>query len=211
MTYLDPATAAIAEAEAKARLPFIAPEEFYITYVDQPDGSKKAVEWVRWVKKGMTNPTAVPERIKDLMKNPKNPTWAVLEPYYKKWKEGQEAPVNGTPLDAWMADPKLVKVLNGINIRSVEDFAAVPESDLAKIALPGLRDKQKRAQQYLHARSGTAGIADQMAQLASDLESQKRENAALRDLIEKYAIKQEQDVEPVKRGPGRPRKEPEAA
>lgn len=208
MTFLDPALAGIHKAEVEARLPFIVPEEFYVTYKAMPDGTQKPVEWVRWIKKGQQNPTAVPERIKDLMRNPNNPTWQVLKPYYEKWKEGQGAVITGTPLDAWMANPRLVKVLNSVNIRSVEDFAEMIESDLNKLSVPGLRDIQKRAKMYLEARQTTAPLADKVAELQKDLEHQRRENDELRQLIADRLTKLEEE-EPAKRGPGRPRKNPE--
>ena len=47
------ALAAIAKSEQEARLPFIAPEEFWVDYEPQADGAMKAIEMVRWVKKGM--------------------------------------------------------------------------------------------------------------------------------------------------------------
>lgn len=198
----DPVAAA-KQSEADGRLPFIYPEEFYNEYRTLDDGSQKIIEWVRIAKKGTSgNAPAWPERIKDLQRNPENPTWQVLRPYYERWKAGQSAPVNGTPLEAWLADAPLIKVLNGVNIRSVEDFSEISESDLRKLSIPGVLEKQKRARAFLEAQKSTSAVSSELAALRSENEMLKANIGELRALIEQHSIK---------RKPGRPRKEQVAA
>ena len=209
MTFIDPVMAA-QKSEAEARLPFIAPEEFYVDYEPQPDGSQKAVEWVRWVKKGMQTPATCVEKCSRLFKPSKNgqftPEATVLKPYYDNWKAGQAAPVSGTPLAAWPgATPALVKALTPCNIRSIEDLAEMEDSAIQRLAVPGLRDKQKQARAYLEAQKVTAGVSGELTELRERNEALTRELSEMRELIERFAIQKEQE-EPAKRGPGRPRK-----
>lgn len=171
----DPITLAKQREEAD-RLPFIAVQEFRIDYQPQPDGTQKPIEWVAWAKKGVQNPSIMEEKIDRLKKSPENPIWQVIEPHYKRWKEGQSSPVEGTPLAAWPgATPQLVKALEPANIRSVEDLARMEDSAIMRIGIPGLRDKQKYARAYLEAQISTASVAS--------------ENLKLRELVESMAAK----------------------
>ena len=197
MTFLDPIVA-VQREESEARLPSVFPEEFYIKYREQADGSQKPEEWVMIVKKGMQNPQKTPTRWRDVERSPE--MLRVLKPYYENWKSGQQAPVNGTALEAWIADPALVKVLTSVNIRSVEDFAAMEDHLLAKLNVPNLRERQKRAKAFLEAQKSTAKVSAEVAELRGQLERRDMEINELRELIEKHAIKKEKR--------GRPRKIP---
>ncbi len=210
MSDLDPGTARMV-AEQQGRMPFIAPEEFWVDYDVLPDGSRKAVEWVRWVKKGMQTPATIVEKISRLSKPNKAgqvvPEWTVLKPYYDSWKAGEAAPVNGTPLAAWPgATPQLVKALNPANIRSIEDLAEMEDSSIVRIGMPGLREKQTQARAFLEAQKTISGVSGEVVTLREKNESLSREVAELKELIEKFAIKREQEDAAPKRGPGRPRK-----
>ena len=213
MSFLDPqVVAGIQQKEREERMPFIVPEEFYVDYVPQKDGSLKAVEWVRWIKKGQQNPTAIPMRWRDLERNKADPIYQVLAPYYDNWKKGETAPVIGTPFAAWPgATPQLVKALSPFNIRSVEDLAELADSSLQKTGVPNLRKKQIDARAFLQAQKSTAAVSAEIVILRDKLESRDREIAELRELIEKHVIAQATPqrtaVEQlVKRKPGRPRK-----
>jgi hypothetical protein len=80
------------------------------------------------------------------------------------------------------------------------------DAAIARVSIPGLRDKQKQAKAFLEAKATTAGVSAELVELRDKLESRDREVQELRELIEKFAIKKDED-EPAKRGPGRPRKE----
>jgi hypothetical protein len=216
VSYQDSATiAAVLKQEREERMPFIVPEEFWIDYETQADGSTRAVEWVRWVKKGMQNPATIVEKISRLSKPAKNGQvaleWQVLKSYYDSWKSGQSAPIDGTPLAAWPgATPQLVKALTPCNIRSVEDLAEMEDAAIARVSIPGLRDKQKQAKAFLEAKATTAGVSAELVELRDKLESRDREVQELRELIEKFAIKKDEADEAPKRR-GRPPKQTEAA
>lgn len=211
MTFLDPVMAA-QKSEQEARLPFIVPEEFWTDYETASDGvTLKPVDWVRWVKKGMQNPATCTEKISRLSKPNKNgqhvPEWIVIEPYYKYWKKGETAPVNGTPLSAWPgATPQLVKALTPANIRSIEDLAELEDSAITRLAIPNLRDKQKQARAFLEAQKTTAMVSGEVVKLRDENAALRNDVAELKGLIERYAIKQEEEQAQSKRGPGRPRK-----
>lgn len=211
MTFMDPVTAA-QKADQEARLPFIAPELFWTDYKIGADGvTRTAEDWVRWVKKGMQTPATCVEKVSRLSKVGKDgrcsAEWIVLEPFYKNWKAGEAPPVDGTPLAAWPgATPQLVEALKPANIRSVEDLAEMEDSSIMRLAIPGLRDKQKQARAFLEAQKTTALVSGEVTKLRDENESLRRDVSELKALIEKFAIKQEEEELPAKRGPGRPRK-----
>jgi hypothetical protein len=206
LTFLDPAMVAVQKQEADSRLPFVFPEEFYIKYKEQPDGKQKEEEWVLVTKKGMTTPQRTPMRWKDVERTPE--LLQVLEPYYKSWKSGRAAPITGTALEAWIADAPLIKVLNSVNVRSVEDLAKLEDHLVQKLNIASLREKKKRAIAFLDAQQNTSKVSAEVAALRDKLEDRDRELSELRELIQAHAIKkdQEQSPSPVKRGRGRPRK-----
>jgi hypothetical protein len=198
MTFLDPLMV-VQKAEAEARLPFVFPEEFYVKDKEQKDGSQKPEEWVLVKKKGMQNGQVTPMRWRDVERTPD--LLVVLRPYYENWKKGQETPISGTPLDAWIADAGLVKVLNSVNIRSVEDFSQVEDHVIARLNVPGIREKQNRAKAFLDAQKSTAKVSGEVATLRDENDNLRRDIAELRALIEQHAIKkQEETVVPRKRG-----------
>lgn len=212
---MDPVQVA-KKQEEQDRLPFIVPEEFWTEYEPQADGSMKSVEWVRWIKKGMQTPATCVEKISRISKPNKSgqivPEWIVLKPYYDNWKAGQAAPVNGTPLEAWPgATPSLVKALNTVNIRSVEDFAEMEDASIQRISIPGLRGKQTQAKSYLEALKSTAGVSAEIVKLRDENEFLRNELNEIKALIgrQEQAIQEpaSEIPEPVRKR-GRPRKHP---
>lgn len=200
MSYTEGATiAAVQKQEREERMPFIAVEEIYVDYQPQTDGTMKETEWVRWVKKGMQTPATCIEKISRLSKNKDNPIWQVIKPTYDAWKAGQVAEIPGTPLAAWPgATPALVKALAPCNIRSVEDLAEMEDSAIQRLAVPGLRERQKQAKAFLEVQKTTAVVSGEVVRLRDENESLRRDVSELKDLIEKHVITKE--AEPKKRG-----------
>jgi hypothetical protein len=188
----DPVTQAL-DREAQERLPFIAVVEFRTDYKPQPDGSQKPIEWVSWVKKGVQGtPPITEEKISRLMKSPENPIWQVIKPYYDRWKEGQGAPIDGTPLAAWPgATPQLVKALEPANIRSVEDLARMEDSSISKLAIPHLREKQKQARAYLEAMISTSAVASENLKLRETVEAMQARMAELEGALKDMEAEEE--------------------
>jgi hypothetical protein len=156
-------------SDPNARIPSIVPLNFWIEYEPQPDGSMKEVEKVEWSRRGTNNTTTV-EKISRLSKKGLNgeliPEWEALKPYYDRWKAGQEAPINGTPLAAWPgATPQLVKALEPYHMHSIEDLADLTDNTMARVPIPGIRGFREKAKAYIAAVSTTAPIAGELAAL----------------------------------------------
>lgn len=196
--------------DPNARLPAIIPLNFWIEYEPQPDGSVKEIEKVEWSRKGTQNTTTV-EKISRLSKVSINgdmiPEWEALKPFYERWKAGQEAPIDGTPLAAWPgATPHLVKALEPYHIRSVEDLADLTDATMARIPLPGIRGFRETAKAYVAAASTTAPIAGELAGLREQNENQSKRIAELEELVKSLAAEKGIEIDDEKPKRGRPKK-----
>jgi len=190
------------QSEAAGRMPFIFVQEFWVEYEPQPDGSMKEVEFVKWAKKGVTNPAATVEKIARYKKYPDNLEWQVIKPSYERWKANQESPIDGTPLAAWPgATPQLVKALTPANIRSVEDLAQMEDSAISKLAIQNLRRLRQDARAFLEAQKSTAQVSGEVVKLRNENEALK---ARVDELIK--AVEALADDEPEKPRRGRPPK-----
>lgn len=89
-----------------------------------------------------------------------------LEAYrdqYRRWQNGQELPVNGTPIVNWpVASAAEMKMLHALGVLAVEDLAVANEELLGKIGM-GARDLKKRAQDWVTAQTDTAPLIAQLA------------------------------------------------
>lgn len=133
-------------------------------------------DWVLWVKKGDAHGSTTAEKIARVRKDPA--LWASVEPYFDAWKKGQDAPVNGIPLDAApFATRQIVEVLARVHIRSVEDLACAEDAALAKLNIPGIRAMQQKARAFLDAQQNLSGVASELAALRAMVEQQKAELA----------------------------------
>jgi hypothetical protein len=142
----------------------IHPVEFWTEYVPDAAGPVP-VDWVRWVKKGVSNGATTEDKVARVQKHDAA-IWAVLEPHYAAWKRGQDAPVDGIPLDAApFATRDLVKVLASVHIRSVEDLANAEDAALSKLNIPGIRGTREKARAFLDAQANVAGVASELAAL----------------------------------------------
>lgn len=117
--------------------------------------------------------------------------WDQIEPAYKAWKAGHEAPVSGTPLSAWPGvTPDKADVLRKYGIKTVEEVARLVEGQLEKIQLPGMRDMKRSAALFLE-NKGAAESAEreterdnEIAALKAQLEEQNERLSAAMDIIE---------------------------
>lgn len=159
------AQAGFAEGDVTQRRSSVVPIDFWSDHI--PDGDTlKAVDYVRWAKIG-TNGATTEERVDRIKKH--NPiVWEAISKAYAHWKEGQDAPVDGTPLDAWSGASKgQIAQLKILNIRTVEDLAFVNDATLERIGSGGraMRDKALK-----FADAQTSGVAT-MAAKAAELEA----------------------------------------
>lgn len=160
------------------------PIDFWTDYSPAADGQIHPIDWVRWVKKGASGATTE-DKVSRVQKH--DPAiWAVVQPFYEHWKKGQDAPVDGTPIDAApFITAGLAKTLKGMHIFSVEDFAAVEDSTLGRMNVPGVRALREKAKAFLDAQHNVSGVASELAAL--------REQVALL-MAEKAEIEQTADA-----------------
>lgn len=151
----------------------IHPQRFWTEY-KEADGSLTPEEWVEWVKKGDAHLSTTADKIARVKRDA--PLWAAVQPYYDAWKRGQDAPINGMPLDAApFATKELVEVLKRVHIRSVEDLANAEDAALAKLNIPGIRMTQQKARAFLDAQANLSGVASEIAALRALVEQQAAE------------------------------------
>lgn len=112
--------------------------------------------------------------------------WSQIEPAYKAWKSGSEVPVDGTPLGAWAGvNAAQADVLRQNGIRTVEEVAALTDSQLGKIMLPQPRLLKLQAAEYLESRKGDA--------IASKIAAVEEQNAALKAQLEEAIARLSED------------------
>ncbi len=147
----------------------IHPVEFWTDYTTTPAGDVVPVDWVRWVKKGVSNGATTEDKVERVRKH--DPiVWGVIGRFYDAWKEGQGAPVVGTPLDALpFMSREVVKVLAQVHIRSAEDLVNGEDAALARLNIAGIRGLRDKARAYLDAAANTAGVAAELAALREEV------------------------------------------
>lgn len=159
----------------------IMPIEFWTEYTGE-GADLKAADWVRWVKKGDSMRPTVAEKVARLKKGMLGEEiWAVIKPYYDRWKEGQDAPIIGMPLEAApFATKEMVRVLGQVEIRSVEDLANAEEAALNKLPIPGILGMRAKAKALLDARANLAPVSQELAALREEVKAlQKARDEAL--------------------------------
>jgi hypothetical protein len=120
--------------------------------------------------------------------------WDVISPKYEAWKRNEDLPEDGTPLAAWSGvSPEQAAHLRAMGIKTVEGVRDMGEGVFARLPFPNARQLPKLAEAFL------ASIGD------------AEKDRELNEMRERMAAMEEMLAETAKRGPGRPRKEPEAA
>lgn len=84
-----------------------------------------------------------------------NPVWLdAFRKSYEAWKNGEDLPVNGTPIKTWGAiSPAQVKTLINADVRTVEDLSQANEQTLVRIGL-GARSLKDTAARWLAENGG---------------------------------------------------------
>ena len=119
--------------------------------------------------------------------------WKFIKPRYDAWKKGEELPEDGTPLAAWSGlTPDQVDILKSKDIRTVEEVAKSGVDVMAAMRFPNAQELPALAQAWLD--GGTAAEKD-------------AEIAAMKAQLATLTAAMNENSEPPKRGPGRPRKE----
>lgn len=91
---------------------------------------------------------------------------------YRRWKAGEEMPVNGTPIRGWgVTSPTQQEMLIRLNILTVEDLAGVNDEGLRRIGM-GAMELKNKAVAWLRTLNDRGPLTQENAAL-------KRENEVL--------------------------------
>jgi len=146
----------------------------------QNNGEFEEFHSVDLVKKG-TNGESTPWTIKTLQKD--EILWPAVKPFYERWLEGQEDPVDGTPIDVLSFIPKGIHDhLRSLHIRTAEDLAAVNDADLNRIGM-GARRMKEKCIAFLENKSAGAS-ASEVAELRTENEGLRKELDELKSLVD---------------------------
>jgi hypothetical protein len=177
--------------------------KFWTEYRENADGSLREVDWVRFGNVENLKLSQIEDAISRVSKMTDG-TWECIEPAYKAWKAGQEMPVSGTPLAAWSgATPQVAEILKQHMIRTVEDVRDLSEGQMAAIRLPGIRQLRDAAKAWDAARDNRKFEAE-LQRRDDEIEALK---AQMETLVMMMSEAKDNTEEPVKRKPGRPRKD----
>jgi hypothetical protein len=160
----------------------IRPLEFWKEYEPRGDGDAQEVHWVRWAKIGDFHYNAQIEKVSRIMRPRRSeggieefgPIWLAIQPHYDAWIKGQEAPVFGTPLDAWSSLTKRqVRAFQDVGIRSVEEIAAINDNEIPRIRIPDVRRIRNLARAFEENKKGSAHVEAELAKRDSEIDQLK--------------------------------------
>ena len=190
----------------------VRPIRFYQKFLDDGNGGFKAQDWVDYACRGQAKFTVTPARIKDV-ERATDGIWECLKGPYESWKQGNEAPLIGTPLAAWSGvSPELAAVLKTRDILTVEDIVKMTDTQIEKSGVPGMRIIRDQARAWEASKdsrkteAALTSLADENAALKAQMEEMRAMLASM-----PAPSGRDHDDEPIKRRPGRPRKDEEEA
>jgi len=110
---------------------------------------------------------------------------------YKRWKAGQEMPMEGTPIKSWpVISPAQVEVIIQAGIRTVEDLASLNDEGLRRIGMGAVELKQK-AKTWIDVSQDKGKVTQEMASVS-------RQNDQLQKTVETLMAKVEKLQEEMK-------------
>jgi len=116
---------------------------------------------------------------------------------YHAFKEGQESPVNGTPIKDWSAiSPAQCKNLIAMHILTIEDLAACNAEGLKRIGM-GARDLVAKAQNWLKSTEDHGSVTMELTHLQSENEQLKTEITTLKEQVKILKYQVENNVAPA--------------
>lgn len=109
-----------------------------------------------------------------------DPEW--LQSYkrrYRAWKEGQEMPVEGTPLRNWpMISPAQLKNLQALHVVTLEQLASANEELIKRIGMGG-RDLQIKAVEWIKGSQDIGKVVTRLAALETKTVALEEQNQLL--------------------------------
>lgn len=143
-------------------------------YKDEP--------WVIMRPKG--DPNNSTEFRADRLQRSRPELYQAIQPYYEAWKNGQEEPLDGTPLKGWSGVTEAQRLtLANFNLKTVEDVANATDSMREKI--PQFTKLQQVAKNYLQ------GDGSKLALQNASLQEELKEKGSLID-------QQQKDIDDLK-------------
>lgn len=109
--------------------------------------------------------------------------WNGIKAAYDGWKNGNEIPLDGTPLAAWPGiSSDQAGHLRTIGLRTVEEIAEASDSIITKLPFPGARELRVSAQNFLKAADKTK-TASEISELQSKLSEKDDQLEELRQIV----------------------------
>lgn len=103
---------------------------------------------------------------------------------YRLWKQGQELPLEGTPIRTWsVASPAQVKMLLDLHVLTVEDLVSANEETLSRLGMGG-RDLQRRARDWVKASSDVGKVVSELSATKLALEAATQRSESLESQIQ---------------------------
>jgi uncharacterized coiled-coil protein SlyX len=97
----------------------------------------------------------------------------------KRFREGQEIPVEGTPIKTWpVLTPAQAETVLGIHVRTVEELANLADDGVRRLGMGGI-DLKNKAKAWLAAASDKGKLTHEMAALQKKSEFQESTIATL--------------------------------
>lgn len=171
------------EESAHEQKPAVIPIKFWKIPVEKTDGSIEHVDKVRWQKIG--DPNHVGECKMNIIEKMNPNVYKVIKPHYEAWKNSQEIPETGTPIDSWPAitSSEMADLLKTNGFLSVEAFAEATESDLTRLGM-GARALREKAKKYVALLLGDGKLSSQLTNLEEENKDLKDKLTEMQEVID---------------------------
>jgi len=124
-----------------------------------------------------------------------NPKWLELwKEGYQRWKQGQEMPLNGTPIRGWgIIAPSMQETLIRMHVMTIEDLAAINDEGIRRIGM-GAMELKNKAKNWLQSMKDHGPLVSQVTAL-------EQQNKILQSQVETLgaqvaALKNGQTIQP---------------
>lgn len=103
---------------------------------------------------------------------------------YEKWRNGQEIPLNGTPIKGWgMLSPAMQETLIRMSVLTIEDLAAINDEGLRRIGM-GALDLKNKAVAWIQANKDHGPLVMENAALKTEVSVLKTSHASMQAQID---------------------------
>lgn len=129
------------------------------------------------------------------------------EELYKRWQNGQEMPLYGTPIKGWpILSPAQQENLISMKVMTVEDLAQANDEGLRRMGMGG-GDMREKARNWLNSAKDNGVVTMQMASLEADnkalRESVKSMSESMAELKALLTAQAKQSFQPAEAVPSR--------